>query len=72
MTDIDFRKRYLRLSLVRIIGMVLVVLGLQIWLKGAFGFQDEITGKLTTIAGVAFMFLIPALIRKRWRETDGK
>lgn len=72
MSDIDYRKRYLRLTLVRIIGMALVVFGLQIWLKGAFGFQDEITGKLTTIAGVAFMFLVPALIRKRWREKDGQ
>lgn len=72
MTEINHRRRYLRLSLVRIVGMVLVVLGLQIWLKGAFGYQDEMTGKFTTIFGVACMFLFPSLLRKRWRETDGE
>ena len=48
--------------------MVLVVAGLQVWLKGAFGFQHELTGKFLAILGVTAMFLIPALLRRRWRE----
>ena len=66
------KARYLRMSISRILGMVLVVLGLQIWLKGAFGYQDELAGKLIAIAGVACMFLVPALLRRRWRESDSR
>ena len=62
------KARFVRLSLIRLAGMVLVVAGLQVWLKGAFGYQHELTGKLLAILGVTAMFLIPALLRRRWRE----
>ncbi|MBV7256159.1 hypothetical protein KCG44_05105 [Pacificimonas sp. WHA3] len=58
------------MSMIRIAGMVLVVLGMQIWTKGAFGFQDEWIGKSLSVVGVACMLLVPSLLRKRWRETD--
>ncbi|MEO0500860.1 MAG: hypothetical protein AAF205_09935 [Pseudomonadota bacterium] len=70
MTEAQAKTRFLRLGVVRILGMVLVIFGLQLWLKGAFGTQDETGGKLIAILGIACMFLFPALMRKRWREAD--
>jgi|TARA_R100000501_G_scaffold17911_1_gene34678 hypothetical protein len=66
------KSRFLRMSAVRIFGMVLVILGMQIWLKDAFGYQDEMTGKLVAVLGVACMFLVPAMLRRHWRQRDGR
>ena len=72
MTEADAKRRLLRLGLVRLLGIVLAVAGVQIWRRGAFGFQDETGGKLIVILGVALMFLVPAMMRRHWRSRDGE
>lgn len=67
-TEARAKRRLMSLSLVRLAGMALVIAGLQIWLKGAFGLQDESIGKAVAVVGIACVFLLPALLRRRWRE----
>lgn len=62
------KRRFFKLSAIRIGGLVLTVLGVQIWRRGFLDFQDESAGKAIALVGVACMFLVPALLRRRWRE----
>ena len=48
--------------------MALVLVGVAMWQRGSFGIEDDLTGKLVAVAGFAFMFLVPALLRRKWRE----
>lgn len=62
------KRRYIQLSLMRMAGIALVILGLALWRRGVFDIQHETAGKLVAVVGVALMFLIPAILRRRWRE----
>ncbi|MGB7405870.1 MAG: hypothetical protein WA906_09285 [Pacificimonas sp.] len=68
MTEEQAKQRFFQLGMIRVLGMVLVIAGMQIWVKGAFGYQDEWVGKGLAVLGVALIFLVPSLLRKRWRE----
>ena len=62
------KRRLWSLSLIRLLGMALALAGVAMWRQGLFGVQDELGGKLVTLAGIGCMFLVPALLRRKWRE----
>ena len=62
------KRRLWSLSLIRLLGMALALAGVAMWQQGLFGVQDELGGKLVTLAGIGCMFLVPALLRRKWRE----
>ncbi|MEE4349432.1 MAG: hypothetical protein V2J26_04320 [Pacificimonas sp.] len=62
------KRRFFTLGFIRLAGIALTVIGVMIWTQGAFGLQDETVGKAVALVGIACMFLLPAFIRRRWRE----
>ena len=62
------KTRLWSLSLIRLLGMALALAGVAMWRQGLFGIENEPGGKLVTLAGIGCMFLVPALLRRRWRE----
>ena len=72
MTEEQAKRRFFLLGGLRLLGIVMTVFGVQVWQRGAFGFQDETGGKVLALFGVALMFLVPAMLRRRWREGRGR
>lgn len=74
MTDLDpggrWQRRWLLLSVLRILGIVLAVIGLAMWRKTVFGLHDALAGRIVFAAGLFASLALPALIRRHWRKTD--
>lgn len=68
--DRMWRTRWMVMNVVSIGGFVFAGLGLLIWRKGIFGFQDPLAGKVIFVIGVVEALLLPRLLRRAWRSKD--
>ncbi len=64
------KKRFLALSLIRLSGIVLIMVGLACALDRIDIPSARLIGVMLIVFGVIDAFLIPALFAKRWKSSD--
>ena len=64
------RKRFLALTLIRLSGIALIMLGLACALDRIDIPSARLIGVMLIVIGVADAFLMPALFAKRWKSPD--
>ena len=61
------RRRFVLLQTLRLIGLAAALAGITLWRTQAFGTTNPDGGRLLFVVGIVLTFLVPALIRRRWR-----
>ncbi len=64
------QNRWMLLNVLRASGVIVMVVGLLIWKKNIGGYQDELVGKIIFVAGLFETLVMPALLRRMWRNRD--
>lgn len=65
-----WKRRWILTNVLTVGGFITLAIGLLIWRKGLFGYQDELVGKFVFLVGIIEMLLLPLLLRKKWRRED--
>lgn len=63
------RNRFLVISAMRLAGVVMILLGIAIYVKGAFDLPDWI-GLLMIFLGMGEAFIVPTMLSRIWSTND--
>lgn len=62
------RRRFQMLTGLRLAGLMAAATGVALWQGWVFGVVAPGYGRGTLALGIAFLFVLPAILRRRWRR----